>query len=381
MEKNNLTYSDILNIISNFNIEEEIDSAVPFGSGHINDTYKVCTLDKATPDFLLQKINHNIFKDVPGLINNIMHVTNHIKDKLGQIGCDNVFQSVLTLIQCKDGEYYYCDQDGCYWRLYLFLAGTKSYDLVTTPKQAFEGGKAFGSFQTMLSDMDANKLVITIPNFHHLPFRLKQLKTAREADLCMRVLCVAAELEFINQRVDKMHQIDRLAQLGFLPLRVTHNDTKFNNVLLNEQDEAQCVIDLDTVMPGYAAFDFGDAVRTIISTAPEDEPDLEKIQLNIDLFRAFTEGFMQQTIHHMHTTEIYSLVDGVLLLPFLMGVRFLTDYLNGDTYYKTQFSDHNLQRARAQFKLVEKLEESHSTLYGIIMDSVIIKNFNGSKVL
>ncbi|EHQ29335.1 phosphotransferase enzyme family protein [Mucilaginibacter paludis] len=370
MENNSDKTKKAHQIVSNFLIGGEVADIKPFGSGHINDTYRVFNSVPNQPDYLLQRVNHHIFKDVPGLINNIAVVTGHVKSQLKNIPGANLDKEVLTLIQAKNGLYYYQDDEGQYWRLYLFLRDTKSYDVVATTQQAYEGGKAFGNFQNMLADVDVSQLTEVIPNFHHILFRLEQMAEALKNNPADRALHVKMELDFVNARAYNMSEIDRLGKTGKLPVRVTHNDTKFNNVLLDSNDFAQCVIDLDTVMPGYTAFDFGDAVRTIINSAPEDEPDLEKITLNMPLFKAFAEGFVSQTVHYMTANEIRSLVKGVLLLPYMIGVRFLTDYLNGDTYFKIKFPKHNLQRARAQFRLVEKLEERYDELYYIILQSV-----------
>jgi hypothetical protein len=370
MENLKVTDQNIIGVVANFNINGNVQSIKPFGSGHINDTYRICNSNPAGPDYLLQRINHHIFKNVAALSDNIVYVTNHIKAKLLDIPGSDPDRQVLTLIGTHNGQFYYQDENGNYWRMYRFMDNTKSYDVVTTEKQAYEGGKAFGNFQTMLADVDVSKLTEIIPDFHNIVSRLKQFDEALSADTFDRAKDVAKEVMFISDRAYSMAEIDRMGKAGKLPLRVTHNDTKFNNVLLDENDVAQCVIDLDTIMPGYTAFDFGDAVRTIINSAPEDEADLDKIQLNIPLFRAFAEGFLSQTMPYMGVTEIRSLVKGVLLLPYIIGVRFLTDYLNGDVYYKTKFAAHNLQRARAQFKLVEKLEESHAEMYAIILQCV-----------
>jgi hypothetical protein len=369
MENNNDKVKSIRQIVFNFLIEGSVGEIQSFGSGHINDTYRIFNATEGKPDYLLQKINHHIFKDVPGLINNIVYVTGHIKNKLKFIAGANPDKQVLTLIPSKNGLYYYLDSEGQYWRTYLFLKDTKSYDVVTTEKQAYEGGKAFGTFQTILTDVKVSQLTEVIPNFHNIVFRLKNFDDALQNNAAGRAQYVAAEIAFVNARAESMAEIDTLGKAGKLPVRVTHNDTKFNNVLLDKNDAAQCVIDLDTVMPGYTAFDFGDAVRTIINPAPEDEADLEKIILNIPLFKAFAEGFLNQTAHYMTATEIQSLVKGVLLLPYIMGVRFLTDYLNGDVYYKIKFPEHNLQRARAQFQLVKKLEEHYDEIYAIVLQS------------
>lgn len=357
-------------IVCEFVTEGQAGDIKPFGSGHINDTYRVCNAEAGKPDYLLQKINHHIFKDVAGLIDNIVYVTGHLKNKLKDIPGANPEKEVLTLIPSKSELYYYKDDASQYWRMYLFLKDTKSYDVVTTEKQAYEGGKAFGYFQTMLSDLNVSKLTKVIPNFHNIYFRLKQFHQALQVDSAGRVKYIAPELEFVNARAYDMAEIERMGRAGKLPIRVTHNDTKFNNVLLDKHDVAQCVIDMDTIMPGYTAFDFGDAVRTIINSAPEDEPDLDKIVLNIPLFKAFAEGFLSQTVHYMSINEIRSLVKGAFLLPYMIGLRFLTDFLNGDLYYKTKFAEHNLQRARAQFQLVRKLEERYDEIYAIVLQSV-----------
>jgi len=376
MEINQDKIENAKQIVAQFLIEGGVADIKPFGSGHINDTYRVYNSEPGKTDYLLQRVNHNIFKDVPGLINNIAYVTTHIKNKLREVPDSDLDKQVLTLIPAKGDLFYHKDIDGNYWRLYLFLKDTKGYDVVKTEQQATEGGKAFGVFQTMLADVEVSKLIEVIPNFHNIVFRLQNFETALSANIAGRAKDVILEVDFVNVRADAMSEIDRLGKLGKLPIRVTHNDTKFNNVLLDANDKAQCVIDLDTIMPGYTAFDFGDAVRTIINMAAEDEADIEKIQLNIPLFKAFSEAFLAQTVHYMTVTEIRSLVQGVLLLPYMIGVRFLTDYLSGDVYFKTKYPEHNLVRARAQFQLVRKLEENYDEIYGIVLQSV-----NGTKEL
>lgn len=376
MEINQDKIESAKQIVTSFLIEGGVGDVKPFGSGHINDTYRVYNSEPDKTDYLLQRVNHNIFKDVPGLINNIAYVTAHIKNKLREIPGADVDKQVLTLIPAKGNLFYHLDANGNYWRLYLFLKDTRGYDVVKTEQQAAEGGKAFGSFQTMLADVEVSKLIEVIPNFHNIVFRLNNFEAALKADVAGRAKDVSVELAFVQARVDVMSEIDRLGKSGKLPVRVTHNDTKFNNVLLDANDQAQCVIDLDTIMPGYTAYDFGDAVRTIINMAAEDEADVEKIQLNMPLFKAFAEAFLAQTVHYMTVIEIRSLAQGVLLLPYMIGVRFLTDYLSGDVYFKIKYPEHNLVRARAQFQVVRRLEENYDEIYGIVMRSV-----NGTKEL
>jgi len=367
-----LTDKELHDIFSAFKAEGKMASARPFGSGHINDTYRVTT--DAGKHYLLQRINHSVFRDVPGLIDNIVHVTDHLKQKLGQMHGAKSEREVLALIAAGNGLFFTKDVAGNYWRVFTFLSNTKSYDQVLTEKQAFEGGKAFGTFQALLADLDPGLLIDTIPNFHNIGFRLSNLDKAIEADTAHRLNKLASEIEFVNERREAMMRILEAGRAGLLPERIVHNDTKFNNVLLDEHDKAQCVIDLDTVMPGFVAYDFGDAIRTIINNAPEDEPDMKLINLNIPLFTAYTKGYVQQAAGFLTEAEVNSLIDGVLLLPYMQGVRFLTDYLNGDTYFKIHSPWHNLERARAQFQLVKKLEEAKDTL-----NNIILKNWQHEK--
>lgn len=353
-------------IVSNFKVNFEFISAQPFGSGHINDTYLVKDTGNTASGYLLQKINHHIFKDVYELIRNIWMVTNHLRAKYKALGYDEVERRVLRLIPCVNGDFYYKDAEGEYWRMYYYLEGTKTYDVVSTEKQAYEGGKAFGRFQSLLSDLPAKLLSATIPDFLNMEKRLEAFERAVSADPKQRIAAVEEQIRFIRERAEQMCYFQRMENMEGLPLRITHNDTKFNNVLLDQNDEAQCVIDLDTVMPGYVAYDFGDAIRSIINTAAEDEKDLDKINLNISLFTAYTEGYLAEAISFITPKEIDSLMKGVMLLPYMQAVRFLTDYLDGDQYYKIHFEDHNLQRTNAQIQLVRKLEENEEDLASII---------------
>jgi len=353
-------------IVSNFCIEGNIETMVPYGSGHINDTFYLKNTNAALPDYLLQRINHHVFKNVPALMRNVQLVTDHLKTKLTQIPGSNPTKEVLTMVWTRDEQSFFCDAKGNYWRMFCFLTDTKSYDQVLTGRQAYEGGKAFGKFQMLLSDLDAGLLHETIPGFHNISMRLDRLNEAVLADPENRVKDILNELTFVMERARSMVAILNLGKEGKLPLRITHNDTKFNNILLDVNDREQCVIDLDTVMPGYVAYDFGDAIRTIINTAAEDEADLEKISLNISLFKAYTEGYFKNAGSFLTELEVRSLSMGVLLIPYMQGVRFLTDYIEGDTYYKIKFAGHNLQRTRAQFQLLKKLEEAYDILEQII---------------
>lgn len=359
--------ANISEIVANFNCNADTASLQSFGSGHINDTYFLKNIDARGTDYLLQRINHHIFTNVPALTDNMCLVINHLKRKVSATDPAKADTEVMTLIPGRDGKYFYHDKHGDYWRMCYFLSKTKSYDVVETEKQALEGGKAFGKFQCMLADLNPAMLYEVIPDFHNITTRLAALKLAVNYNLKGRVDEVKAQLDFIYRYAETMQYFQQPEQQAVLPKRVTHNDTKFNNVLLNSNDEAQCVIDLDTVMAGYVAYDFGDAIRTIINKTVEDEVDLDKIKLNIPLFNAYTQGYLTEAARFLTEAEINSLIMGVLLLPYMQAVRFLTDFINGDTYFKIKFNGHNLQRAKAQLRLFELLQNHKNELHNIII--------------
>lgn len=349
-----------------FKIQGNIVSSVPFGSGHINDTFKIVTDSDIKEQYLLQRINHHVFRNVDGLMDNIEKVCLHLKQKLAHLGQEEVAKRTMTLIPTWDGQHYYKDENGDFWRVFILIPDTRSYDILETTDQAFSGGMAFGQFQKQLSDLDPTTIVEVLPNFHNIEFRMNNLREAIANDRVGRVAEVQDLLDYIFEREDKMRTILELGRANKLPLRITHNDTKFNNVLLDSNDQVQCVIDLDTVMPGYVAYDFGDAIRTIINSAAEDEADVSKIVLNVPLFEAFTAGYLSEAKEFLSETEVESLIHGVHLLPYMQAVRFLTDYIDGDTYYKIGYPEHNLVRTKAQLKLVQELEANHKVLTDIL---------------
>ncbi|HAF34414.1 MULTISPECIES: phosphotransferase enzyme family protein [Sphingobacterium] len=353
-----------------FTLEGDIISVQPFGSGHINDTYRVVTTVDSGISHLLQRINHHVFPNVDGLMHNIEIVTKHLSKKVKVAEGKRISDHVLTIVPTKGGELYIKDSQDNYWRMFILIEDTKSYDIVETEVQAAEGGRAFGLFQKQLSDLDASLIVEVLPNFHNIEFRLENLRKAIAKDVCQRVASVKDKLDFIFSREDRMKTILELGNKGELPLRITHNDTKFNNVLLDRHDKMQCVIDLDTVMPGYVAYDFGDAIRTIINPVAEDEMDVSKILLNLALYKAYAEGYLEEANDFLTTLEKETLVDGAFLLPYMQGVRFLTDYLEGDHYYKTKYDDHNLVRTNTQLKLVEEMEKNEAFLRKVVFDCI-----------
>lgn len=366
---------DILLILQHFPLSGNVAGVSGFGSGLINDTYQVLLEGSSSPDYVLQRINHHIFKQVEALMDNTLTVTAHLNKKLKEVNQEQReqgeqgrqgFKQVLKIMPTNTGKPIFRDDDGNYWRMTEFISGAKSYDMVQTPKQAHSAGWAFGKFHQLLADLDPEKIAEVIPNFHHIGKRLEQFEAAVLADKSGRVAGLKEEIEWIRKRSREMLQILEMGEAGKLPVRILHYDTKFNNVLLDDQDQILCIIDLDTVMPGYLAYDFGDAIRTIINTAPEDEADLDKIKLNLALFEAYTQGYFAGSGTLMTSSEIASLIPGVLLLPYMQAVRFLTDYVDGDLYYKIKHDHHNLQRTRAQMRLVEELEIKRPVLEGII---------------
>ncbi len=355
----------------NFKLEGEIIDSVPFGSGHINDTFKITTNSLQNNLYLLQRINHHIFQDVEGLMNNIESVCKHLKEKLAHLGEKEVLKRTMTIVPTYDNKNYYQDENGYYWRVFHLIPETRSYDILETQEQAYSGGMAFGQFQKQLSDLDPKTIVEILPNFHNIEFRLSNLRDAIEKNPAKRVEKIQDLLDYIFEREEKMRTVLELGRSNKLPLRITHNDTKFNNVLLDKDDNVQCVIDLDTVMPGYVAYDFGDAIRTIINSAAEDEADVSKIVLNIPLFQSFTAGYLSEAKEFLTDAEVDSLIPAVHLLPYMQAVRFLTDYINGDTYYKIAYPEHNLVRTKAQLKLVHELEVNNDKLTGILAENLM----------
>lgn len=353
-------------IVAEFNTTETVDAIAPTGSGHINDSFTVMVSPAGAPAYLLQRINHHIFKDVPQLTENILQVTNHLARRLQKDGAAFPDYQVLTPIATKNGRYYHPDTDGNYWRLYRFIARGKSYDVVVNNQLAREGGRAFAIFQDLTSDLDLSQLKETLPDFHNIETRLRAFHDTVHRDPADRVKEVTAEIGFVESRAAEMHTILNLGRSGAIPLRVTHNDTKFNNVLFSEDDQAICVVDLDTVMPGYVLYDFGDAIRTGANTAAEDEQDMQKIDIDLGLFHAYAEGYLSIAGSFLNSAEIAHLAFSAKFMTYIIGLRFLTDHIDGDRYYRIHHPGHNLQRARAQFRLLEKMEERYAGMQSII---------------
>ena len=329
----------------------------PFGHGHINDTFLVSTPGNI-PDFILQRKNHLIFKDIAGMMNNIVLATSHIRKKLMAEGDPEPDRKVMTYIPAPDNHYFVTDEEGNYWTLFLFVRGSHGIEEVTEEKQAFSAGKAFGHFQLQLADLPGSLLIETIPDFHNGKFRLRQFEASVAEDKAGRVALMKPVIDRLLSLAPEMTLLQEWLDRGELPLRITHNDTKINNVLYDDNDNILCIIDLDTVMPGSALFDFGDAIRTLGNTAAEDEPDTSRIAFNRAYFRAFAEGYLSESGGFLTAKERENLAFSCRYMVWEQTIRFLTDYLNGDTYYKTAYPEHNRVRTMAQLKYLEVMEAS-----------------------
>jgi hypothetical protein len=353
-------------IFEYFKAEGTFLKGEPFGSGHIHDTFRIETAEPDKDDYILQRLNNRIFKNIPELQNNIERVTVHLRNKLCSIPGSDIKRECLCLIRSKDDKTWITDNEGNYWRMYLFISNHHSYNVVDSPDKAFEGGKAIGRFQAMLSDLPGDTLFETIPSFHDIEKRLNTFFAKVKENPVGRVQSVLKEIDDISRRAEEMKIILRLGKQGKIPLRTTHNDTKFNNILLDENDKALCVIDLDTVMPGYVHYDFGDAIRTAANTTSEDEEDLSKVKMDINLFKAYAEGYLSETVETLNKVEKEYLAFAPQLITYTIGVRFLTDFIDGDNYFKTHHELHNLQRARVQISLVKSMEKQYEEMKGII---------------
>jgi Phosphotransferase enzyme family len=353
---------DVRQVASHFQILGDYQVAAPYGSGHINDTYCAVFDQAGTPvRYILQRINHNIFKKPVALMENVQRVTAHLAGKAN--GEVDFSRRALTLVTTRTGKAYHCDGEGNHWRCYLFIEKARTYDAVESAQQAFQAAKAFGQFQQMLADLSVPRLHDTIPDFHHTPKRFANLENAIQANKAGRAMLAQAEIAFALKR----KSICSVLLDAKLPERVTHNDTKFNNVMLDDATgEGICVIDLDTVMPGVALYDFGDMVRTTTSPAKEDERDLSKVTMQFPMFEALVRGYLSSAGKFLTSPEKKLLAFSGKLITFEIGLRFLTDYLEGDTYFKVHRDGHNLDRCRTQFKLVESIEQQEKEMNKLV---------------
>jgi len=351
-----MTEEKIKKVLKNFLIPADYVSSGPYGSGHINDTYAVnCDQGGTEIRYLLQRVNHKIFKDPEGLMENIRRVTEHQHSKI-DMTCPHASRRALKLIETHDDKIYYKDIAGNYWRVYVFIEKAHTFDVIETPKQAYEAAKAFGEFQKELVDLPGGPLKETIPDFHNTPKRYEALLEAIDNDPHNRAIKAKEQIDFAIRHQTSASRLLDLNDQDLIPERVTHNDTKLNNVMLDDKTgEGICVIDLDTVMPGLALYDFGDMVRSSTRSSEEDEPDLSKVEMQMPVYEQLLKGYMASAGDFLNRTEKENLVFSGKLISLEIGVRFLTDYLDGDNYFKTHREGHNLDRAKVQFKMVESI--------------------------
>ena len=359
-------------------------SVEPLGKGLINDTFLVKTQEPDKPDYVLQRINHHIFTDVEMLQHNIEAVTNHLRRKLQAEVVADVDRRVLRFIPTTDGKtYYICPPNGetasanllsenpekfkldcSYWRMSIYIADTLTLEEIT-PQSSYDCGKAFGHFQEQLIDLK-EPLGETIPDFHNMELRLSQLRQAVTNDAAGRLKEVSKELELIEAHAEEMCLAEKLHRQGLLPKRICHCDTKVNNMLFDRNGNVLCIIDLDTVMPAYIFSDYGDFLRTAANNQPEDSPELDSIEFRWDIFEAFTRGYLESTASFLTPIEHEYLPFAVSLFPMMQAVRFLTDYLNGDTYYKIQYPEHNLIRTRNQLRYFQEVEACRKRMSNLV---------------
>ena len=362
-----MTNKQVIDIASRFRLSGEVMAIKKCEIGHINRTYVItCKNGKTNKRYVMQMINTNVFKKPDEVMENIVNVTGYIRENLLAEGIDPS-RRTLNVIFTKDGNWGYLDNDGKYWRFYDYIEDSDNYNQVESCEMFEKVGYAFGHFQMQLKDFDASKLHETIPNFHNTEWRFDNLLTAMVENKAGRAQSVFEELKFAIDRRSITTFVNRGIADGTLTLRVTHNDTKLNNIMIDhETGEGICVIDLDTVMPGSVLADFGDSIRFGASSAAEDETDLDKVYCRLDMFEAFAKGFIEGLEGSLSESEIRALPMGALILTYETGIRFLADYLDGDTYFRTEYPEHNLDRARNQFKLVADMESKMAQMNAIV---------------
>ena len=361
--------SQLAEVLEAFGWGETVTYCERYGSGHINDTFLVITKEgDAEKKYILQRMNHEIFKDVDGLMNNVSGVTAYLRDIIIKEGGDPE-RETLNLVPDVNGNLHHIDSIGSHWRVYLFISDATTYNQVEKIEDFYQSAKAFGHFQNLLAGYPVEKLVETIPAFHDTPKRFETFVQAVEEDICGRAASVQEEIAFVMDRKAELGAVMDLQRAGKMPYRVTHNDTKLNNIMIDDvTGEAVCVIDLDTIMPGASVFDYGDSIRFGANTAAEDETDLSKVSLSLELFEVYTKGFLEGCAGKLTDIEVKMLPMGAKLMTFECGMRFLTDYLQGDTYFKVHREGHNLDRCRCQFALVKDMEAKWDEMAKIVSD-------------
>ena len=368
MSVENSACARINEALEQFALQGKLVEQKPYGNGHINDTFLLAyeMQDGNQKRYILQRMNHTIFKQPEKLMENVVRVTEYLRKVIAEQGGDPD-RETLNVVRTANGDAFYKDSKGNYWRVFLFIEHTVCLEKVESAKDFYDSAVAFGNFQKMLSDYPADQLHETIPNFHNTASRFRDFQKAVQSDRLGRAAIAKEEIAFALAREQDTSVLTNLLREGKLPLRVTHNDTKLNNILFDDATKkALCIIDLDTVMPGLALYDFGDSIRFGASTGAEDEKDLNKVEVDLDLFEAFTKGFLEGCGGSLTQKEIEMLPMGAKLMTYECGIRFLADFLDGDSYFKIHREGHNLDRARTQFKLVADMEKKWDALTAIV---------------
>ncbi len=353
-------------IASQFAMEGKIVSTDSLGEGFINDTLIVRTEGEA-PDYILQRKNKSIFPDVPGMMENIRKVTEHIRRGVAAAG-GNTSREVMTIVPTHKGKYYFIDDEGEYWAVSVFISDTVAYNKADSPALARKGGEGIGKFQASLADF-TEPLNETIKGFHNIRHRFVQWDEALDRNAAGRKAVLSEEIGWIESRRDEMMRFWELVEQGVIPTRVTHNDTKINNILFDKNGEVLCAIDLDTVMNSTSLNDFGDAIRSYTNTGDEDDKNLEKVTMSMDMFAAYTDGYLSQRARQLVQSEIDWLAFSARYITYEQVLRFLMDYIDGDTYYKTKYPEHNLVRTKAQYKLLQSMEEQYDRMCGVVKET------------
>jgi len=355
---------DLTKIASQFRIDGTIDRIEPLGEGFINDTFIIFTREPSVSNYLLQRKNKRIFTNVPAMMENIQKVCEHIRKKVIEKNGDPA-REAMTLVPATDGKLYYQDEEGEFWAVCVFINDTIAYQSAKTPELAFQGGKGIGMFQAMVSDL---KIPLTdiLPGFHNIRYRFKQWDTVLAKDPVGRKVHLEIEIGWIESRREEMLNFWKLVENGEIPTRVTHNDTKINNILFDMNGEVLCVIDLDTVLNSTCLNDFGDAMRSYTNTGQEDDENLDAVSCDLSIFEGFTKGYLSQTIGFLNEKEIEFLAFSAKYITYEQVLRFLMDYIDGDNYYKIKSPEHNYQRTLAQYKLLTSMEAQYDEMCRIV---------------
>lgn len=355
-------------VAARFQLAGEVSAVRPLGEGFINDTFVIETAADDTPNYILQRKNRHIFTDIPAMMDNIARVTAHLKEKIASRGGDPR-REALTVVPTADGQLCHRDEEGEYWAVCEFIPDTIAYQQADTPELAFQGGKGIGRFQAMLADF-LEPLADILPGFHNMRYRFRQWDETLAKDPAGRAKEVAEEIGWIEARRDEMLRFWSLVETGVIPTRVTHNDTKINNILFDRAGNVLCVIDLDTVLSATCLNDYGDAMRSYTNTGQEDDPNLEKVSMDIRIFKAYTEGYLSEAHTFLTPAEAEHLAFSARYITYEQVLRFLMDYIDGDRYYKIKSPDHNLVRTRAQYRLLQSMEAQYGEMQRIVKEEL-----------